>query len=102
MKSRFELAEHIHLRDAEDTLALVMIAAEALFTDEQEWFGFSYDLHPLDHAITIKGQVALCTDVTKMFAGFLLKEFGASAFSMSIVGRQRAKAGHLSRNRRHK
>jgi hypothetical protein len=87
----FTFGPSVPLDEAEETLQLALIAAEALHGQPQVRLGAGYYMDPAKRGCAVNANSPAGRDVCRIFTGFLTHEFGESAFT---VRRAEAKAEH--------
>jgi hypothetical protein len=86
---RFEFDPSVPLPEAEATLQLALIAAEGLLGESRVRLDATYHVAPALRQITVDATTDAGSAVVRMFSGFLMREFGSTAFR---VQRERAMA----------
>ena len=79
---RFTFGASVPLDEAEDTLQLAIIAAEALHGQPQVRMDASYFMDLASRSCALNANSPVGRDVCRIFTGFLTHEFGATAFSV--------------------
>lgn len=82
---RFTFSPPVALDEAEDTLHLAIIAAESLHGQPQVRMDASYFLDRVGRCCTLNANLPVGRDVCRIFTGFLIEEFGESAFTVRRI-----------------
>ena len=86
---RFRFSDTTELDEAESTLHLAILAAEGLFSEALLRVNFAYHRDDDGHCLHINGGDEISETVVRIFTSFAIKEFGATAFTVSCVPRGR-------------
>jgi hypothetical protein len=82
---QFVFEPEVSLADAEMTLHLAMFAIEGLAGRSQVRLDANYRVDADKHTIAVDGSNRVGQMIVRVFAGFLLREFGESAFQVQRV-----------------
>jgi hypothetical protein len=85
---RYEFPAHVALEEVEATLVLVIAAVEALHGDAQVRLELRHLLDQDQRKCVIDATTSVGRDFNRLFAGFLLREFGKDAFKVDRVNNQ--------------
>ncbi len=87
---RFEFDRGVPLEEAETTLHLALIAAEGLFGRARVRLDARYHIDEACRRIDVRAATEVGAAVARIFAAFLLREFGEEALSVRAVGSEEA------------
>jgi hypothetical protein len=76
----------VHTADAEDTLLLAIVAAEALRGESQVRLDARHYFDRRGNKCVIDARTRVGRDLNRLFVGLLRHEFGADAFRVDRVG----------------
>ena len=82
---RYEIAEPVAIGEVEDTLLLALAAAENLHGASQVRLDAEHAFDPVLRVCVVNAATDVGRDLNKLFAGFLTREFGASAFRVERI-----------------
>jgi hypothetical protein len=85
---RYVLPAGVPVTDLEDTLALAVLACQALHGEAQVRLDAAYEFDGRRRACEVDATTAVGRDLNRLFAGLLAREFGPTAFD--VVRDQRA------------
>ena len=81
---KFKFDAATELDEAESTLHLAILAAEGLFSEALLRVNFSYHRDDEAKSLHINGGDEISETVVRIFTSFAIKEFGSTAFVISI------------------
>ena len=81
---RYTFKDFVDMEEAEDTLLLAIIAAEALHGRAAVMMEARYMFSEVKRACVIERRGKISEDIIKLFTGFLIKEFGEESFSVIL------------------
>jgi hypothetical protein len=79
---RYALPAAAAAGDLEDTLALAVLACQALHGDAQVRLDARYEFDARRRTCAIEAATAVGRDLNRLFAGLLAREFGPTAFEV--------------------
>jgi hypothetical protein len=79
---RYALPTGIPVADLEDTLALAVLACQALHGETQVRLDAAYDFDRRQRTCAIDAGTIVGRDLNRLFAGLLAREFGPTAFAV--------------------
>jgi hypothetical protein len=82
---RYSFSASVRAEDIENTLALAVFAAEGLHGQSRVRLDATYCFDPEKHACVIDAGSDVGLDISRMFTGFAIREFGESAFTVTRV-----------------
>ena len=85
---RYQFAESICLRDAEDTLLLALLAAEGIYGPARVRMDAAYTVDAPLRAIVVGSATQVGQDVSGVFTSFLTREFGPDAFRVRRLSQE--------------
>ena len=86
---RFSFADLAQLDEAESTLHLAILAAEGLYGEALLRVEFAYSLDDEGTCLHVHGGNDVSDTVVRIFTALAIKEFGATAFTVSSAPRGR-------------
>jgi hypothetical protein len=86
---RYALPAAAAAGDLEDTLALAVLACQALHGEAQVRLDAAYEFDARKRTCSIDASSAVGRDLNRLFAGLLAREFGPGAFEVVRAGRGR-------------
>jgi hypothetical protein len=103
---RYSFKRHIDIHDVQDTLTLAIIGAENLHGRARLRLDGWWRLDRQRRQCIIDASTQVGRDIARLFTGYLSREFGEAAFSVTRVpgrpGRQRSKRQTPSPWRQHR
>lgn len=84
---RYTLAEVVPIEEAGITLLLARLGVEALHGESQARLDADHALDAGARTVAIGAATAVGRDMNKLFAGFLVREFGPDSFTVARVHR---------------
>jgi hypothetical protein len=82
---RYSFPSTIPLDDVEETLLLAIIATESLHGESQVRLDSAHLFDREQRACVIDAHTQVGRDLSRLFTGFVTREFGANAFSVERV-----------------
>ena len=82
---RYEFPAAVPLEEVEASLLLALLATESLHGESQVRLDASHYLDPDRRACVIDAGTPVGRDVNRLFVGFLRREFGEDAFTVTRV-----------------
>ncbi len=79
---RYNFAEHVDLQEVQATLVLSILAVESLHGQTQTRLDASHYIDEVGRACVIDGGTQVGKDLNRLFAGYLMREFGDDAFAV--------------------
>ena len=79
---RYEFGPEIPVEDVEASMLLSLLAAESLHGETEVQLAAAHFLDADKRACVVDAGTPVGTDINKLFAGFLRREFGPAAFSV--------------------
>jgi hypothetical protein len=86
---RYSFADKVPMQDIQDTLALAVLACEALHGEAGVRLETESGVDLNSRTCTIRGATEVGRDLNRMFAGLLACEYGPTAFD--VVSEQRTR-----------
>jgi hypothetical protein len=93
---RYDFAPEVDLEDVQTTLTLALLAVESLHGETAMHLDASHFLDLKQRAAAIDCGSPLGRDLNKLFAGYLLREFGREAFRVRRARKETASTDGLS------
>ena len=81
---KYKFKDSVDMEQAEDTLLLAIIAAEALHGRAAVRQEARYIFSEVKRSCVIERRGKISEDIIKLFTGFLIKEFGEESFSVIL------------------
>jgi len=82
---RFMFGQEVAVEEVEETLLLAVLATEALHGESQARLDIAHAFDADRRCCAIDATTAVGRDLNRLFAGFLVREFGADSFSVERV-----------------
>jgi len=82
---RYRFTENVSLRDIEETLLLAVLAAESLHGQSRVRLDVAYCIEEGKRACVIDAGTQVGRDISRIFTGFAMCEFGADAFQVERI-----------------
>jgi hypothetical protein len=79
---RYLIAESVPIEEVEITLLLAVIAVESLHGASQARLDAVHSFDAATRTVSIGAGTEVGADLNKLFAGFLVQEFGATSFTV--------------------
>lgn len=86
---RYVLSARVAAGDLEDTLALAVLACQALHGEAQVRLDAGYEFDGRKRTCAIDASTPVGRDLNRLFTGLLAREFGAGAFQVTRGARAR-------------
>ena len=83
----YTIYESVPIEEVEITLLLAVIAVESLHGASQARLDAVHSFDAATRTVSIGAGTAVGADLNKLFAGFLVQEFGATSFTVQRVDR---------------
>ena len=85
---RYQFAEGVRLRDAEDTLLLSLLATEGIYGEARVRMDAAYAVDTTLRVIAVDCATEVGQDVCGIFTSFITKEFGPDVFCVRRLDRE--------------
>jgi hypothetical protein len=85
---RYALSPAVPAGDLEDTLALAVLACQALHGEAQVRLDAAYEFDGRNRTCAIDASTTVGRDLNRLFAGLLAREFGADSFRVARDARR--------------
>ena len=82
---RYRFEKDIPLQDVEESLLLAVLAAECLHGESRVRLDAGYYLDKENRACVVDASTPVGQDISKVFTGFCIREFGQDAFRVERV-----------------
>lgn len=79
---RYTIAAGVPIEEVEITLLLALLGVEALHGESQARLDSGHAFSAERRTVAIDASTAVGRDLNKLFAGFLVREFGATSFQV--------------------
>ncbi len=79
---RYIFSSELPLEEIEATLILAIVGAEALHGETALQLASCYELNSVERNCVVDAETPAGHDLNRLFAGFLLREFGPSSFDI--------------------
>lgn len=77
---RYTLGGQVSMHDAEETLLLALLGTESIYGAAQTRLDVAHSMDENGRAFVIDAATQVGQDLNRLFAGFLLREFGPDSF----------------------
>ena len=85
---KYQFAERVRLRDAEDTLLLALLAAEGIYGHSRVRMDAACAVDPVLRTIVVDCSTDVGQDLCGVYTSFLTKEFSAGAFDVCPLDKE--------------
>jgi len=85
---RYSFADAVPPHEVENTLLLAVVATESLHGEVQTRLDGSHRLDPLRRRCVIDARTNVGRDFNRLFAGLLVRQFGANSFRVERLDRR--------------
>ena len=82
---KYRFSKSVPLRDVEETLLLAVLAAESLHGQSRVRLDAAYRLDHAKRACVIDAGTDVGRDITRIFTGLAIREFGQDAFEVERI-----------------
>ena len=82
---RYSFAKEVPLQDVEESLLLAVLAAECLHGESRVRLDAGYYLDKEGRACVVDASTPVGQDISKIFTGFCIREFGEDSFKVERV-----------------
>ena len=89
---RFDFDETLSMGDVEATLHLAILAAEGLFGESTVRMDASYSIDDEHRICIVDARNEVGRSISRVFTGYLGREFGETSFNVRAVPQRRAAA----------
>lgn len=90
---RYQFGDAVSSRDIEETLLLAVLAAECLHGQSRVRLDAAYCLDEDHRACVVDASTDVGRDISRVFTGFAIREFGEDAFQVKRVNPDALRAG---------
>ena len=82
---RYSFEKDVPLQDVEESLLLAVLAAECLHGESRVRLDAGYYLDKENRACVVDASTPVGQDISKIFTGFCIREFGEDSFKVERV-----------------